>query len=73
MASIELGNRAWTKWTNDILSQINKIIDNTYDFTQPTYYQMMSIVPEQKAVNEDAIKHEQNKEAKQREWLKKKD
>jgi creatinine amidohydrolase/Fe(II)-dependent formamide hydrolase-like protein len=73
MASIELGNKAWTKWTNGILSQINKILDNAYDFTQPTYYQMMSLVPEQKAVNEDAIKHEQNKEVKQREWLKKKD
>jgi hypothetical protein len=34
---------------------------------------MMSVVPEQKAVNEDAIKHEQDKEARQREWLKKKD
>lgn len=72
MASIDLGNKAWTKWSNGILLQINMILDNTYDFSQPTYYQIMTHDPAQKAVNEDAIKYDRNKEARQRQWLEKK-
>ncbi len=73
MTNRTIGQKAWSTWIKGILLQVNQILDNKYDFNQPTYYQIMQQDPSQNAVNADAIKHDAEKEAKQQAWLKSKE
>lgn len=71
-ASVAFGKKVWTALTEGITQQVQSVLDNTYDFTKPTFYQMMKGDLAQKAVNDDAIQHDKEKEAKQKEWLRSK-
>ena len=58
--------------TDGIILQVQSVLDNTYDFSKPTFYQMMKGDRAQKAVNDDAIQRDKEKEARQKEWLRSK-
>ena len=70
LSSSAFGEKYWKAWSNHIISQVESIIDNKYDFNKPTYYEITLSNPVQKLVNEDAKNHDQQLEAKQNEWLK---
>ncbi len=72
LSTSTFGEKYWKGWSSHIISQVDSILDNKYDFSKPTYYEIMSSNPVQQLVNEDAKNHERQLEAKQNEWLKRK-
>jgi creatinine amidohydrolase len=71
-ATVAQGEKVWKAWMARITEQVTEVLDNKYDFTKPTFYEMMRADPFQKTVNEDALKHDQEIAAKQAAWLKSK-
>ena len=72
IANAALGEKVWNGWVAGILPQVDAVLAGTYDFSQPTFYQVISHDPDQNAVNADALKREHAMQAKQSEWLKSK-
>lgn len=64
LASAAYGRIVWEAWTSAITTQVQRILDGTYDFTRPTYGEMQAKNPAQKLVDEDALKHDRLIEAK---------
>lgn len=72
LANPTLGEKYWKGWTNHIIKQVENILNGNYDFSKPTYYQIMSNDPVFKLINEDAKTFDRQKESKQNAWLKSK-
>ena len=72
LSNSNFGEKYWKAWSNHIISQMDSILDNKYDFSKQTYYESMSGDQVQKLVNEEAKNHDRQLEFEQNEWLKKK-
>ncbi len=72
LSSSTFGEKYWKGWVNYIIGQVENIIDNKYDFSSPTFYEIELGDPAFNSFNEDAKKHERENEARQNEWLEKK-
>ena len=72
LSSSSFGEKYWKEWVNYIIEQVEDIINNKYEFSSPTFYEIELGNPAFHSFNKDAIKHEQKNEAIQNEWLEKK-
>lgn len=72
LANSNLGEKSWKGLTNHIIKHVEDILNGSYNFNKPTYYQIMSNIQVFKLINEDAKTVDREKEKKQDEWLKSK-
>ncbi len=72
LSSSTFGEKYWKGWVNYIIDQVENIIDNKYDFSSPTFYEIELRDPAFNSFNKDAKKHERENEVRQNEWLEKK-
>ena len=72
LSSPELGEKVWKARSQWIIVQVSKVMEGTYDFHQPTMFQLMERSASTRGINQDALTFDQQKESKQNEWLKSK-
>jgi creatinine amidohydrolase len=70
LATTELGRQSWQEWTRVIISGVTDVLNDRYDFSKPTYYKLMLADPDQSKVNDDAAKHDAEREQREMNWIK---
>ena len=69
LANLDYGKRAWEVGSNELVAIALRILDGWNFRELPRLGDMMSLIPASKAVNEDALKHDEEIARKQREWI----
>jgi len=72
LSSSTFGEKYWKGWVNFIIERVESILDNNYDFSNPTFYEVELGDAAFSLSNKDAKNHDLEIETKQNEWLKSK-
>jgi len=72
LATQSFGERAYHHILGHLKGEVGKILDGTFDFSQPTYYQIIHEDPDLRLAIKDAHAFDEHKTQRYRQWLKQK-